>query len=120
MSAVLAARVPEPRGHRRQRSHEHVTLRPVDLWRCNGTYVGFRDGDGLWSGSGKYLGRCVGTNVFNPAGLYLGELVVPDRLAHDPHKRGHRTGTSSRGPRGRRFRGRKVRRTMPIGLEDFP
>src|SRR5947207_12471206 len=60
-----------------------VTLRPVDLWRCNGSYVGFRDGDGLWSGSGKYLGKCFGGNVFTPAGLYLGELLVPDRLAHD-------------------------------------
>jgi hypothetical protein len=92
----------------------------VDLWRCDGSYVGFRAGDGLWSASGTYLGKCVGPNVFTPMGAYVGEVLPPDRLARDPRKNDQRTTRSSKASSSPHWCPPKGPRSMPRDLLDFP
>lgn len=92
----------------------------MDLWRCDGSYVGFRERDGLWAASGRYLGKVVGSDVFGPSGAYLGEILLPDRLAFDPRKRDRQTSPSSKGPRAPRRQRPRYRRGMPGELSDFP
>lgn len=92
----------------------------VDLWRCDGSYVGFRECDGLWSANGRYLGKFVGSDVFAPSGAYLGEILLPDRLACDPRKGDRQTSPSRKGSRAPRRRHPKYGRSMPAELSDFP
>lgn len=108
------------RGYERDRRSVLIYGSPVDLWRCDGRYVGFRERDGLWSASGRYLGKFVGSEVFGPSGAYLAEIVLPDRLAYDPRKRDHRSSPSRNSPRASRRRRPTYRRSTPGELSDFP
>jgi hypothetical protein len=108
------------RGYECNRRSGLIYGSPVDLWRCDGSYVGFREHDGLWSASGRYLGKFVGDDVFGPSGAYLAEILLPDRLAYDPRKRDRRSSPSRNSPRAPRRRRPKYRRTTPGELSDFP
>lgn len=94
------------------------------LWRMDGTYVGFRDGDWLWSSSGEYLGKFRDDRVYGPDGRYLGELWSGDplgaRLVHNRSRSSLREEPTPKGNRAPTAREVRWSRSLPDGWDDFP
>src|SRR3954468_18782277 len=99
---------PARRAARGTKSRQAVEM-PTALWKMNGDYFGFRDGDGLWDADGDFVGKFHGDEVFDLDGRYLGEIRDGDRLIRKDSKAGRvkavpglrgQRGTTSRGTRG--------------------
>ena len=56
------------------------------VWKWNGHYFGYFDGDDLWTAAGKHVGRKENDEIFDLKGKYIGEIQQQDRLICDKRK----------------------------------
>ena len=92
------------------------------LWKWNGKFYGFRDGDELFTTEKQHVGRFQGNDIFGKDGQYIGELIG-DRLITNKSKKIFRGQSFT--PRTDKIVGivkhvDYVSNVMSSGCEDFP